>query len=302
MALNKQIWLSTLVENLYPDNSFAVKSIDDSAFVGNKTVHIPNAGAPSKVVTNRAEKPAKVEQRSDNELTYDMDELTTNPVYIPNVDTVELSYDKRQSILANDRTELQNEASMNILKRWAPGASGVLLTSGTKQVVTHTSEAATGKRLSLCRGDLMKLMTAFDAQNIPEQGRYLLLDAYMYAELLSDLNESDKWAFMQTSDVKTGVLGNIYGWNIMKRSKVLRLSADKALLDWDAAAVAGELPAALAWQQGCVSRALGEVKMFSEQDSPTYYGDIYSFLVRTGGGKRRYDGKGIMLLAGATTV
>ena len=58
MALNKQVWLNTIVENFFPDNSFATKSIDDSVFVSNKTVHIPNAGAPSGVVINRTEKPA----------------------------------------------------------------------------------------------------------------------------------------------------------------------------------------------------------------------------------------------------
>ena len=95
MALNKQVWLNTIVENFFPDNSFATKSIDDSVFVSNKTVHIPNAGAPSGVEINRTQKPASVNQRTDQDLTYDMDELTTNPIYIPNIDTVELSYDKR---------------------------------------------------------------------------------------------------------------------------------------------------------------------------------------------------------------
>lgn len=105
MALNKQIWLNTIVENFYPDNSFASKSIDDSTFVSYKTVHIPNAGTPSGVEINRTKKPASVSQRTDNELTYDMDELTTNPIYIPNIDTVELSYDKRNSVLSNDRQQ-----------------------------------------------------------------------------------------------------------------------------------------------------------------------------------------------------
>ena len=118
MALNKQVWLNTIVENFFPDNSFATKSIDDSVFVSNKTVHIPNAGAPSGVVINRTEKPASVNQRTDQDLTYDMDELTTNPIYIPNIDTVELSYDKRQSILWNDRMELQKQAHQNLLYRW----------------------------------------------------------------------------------------------------------------------------------------------------------------------------------------
>ena len=46
-----------------------------------------------------------------------------------------------------------------------------------------------------------------------------------------------------------------------------------------------------------MSRAIGDVKMFQQMDDPTYYGDIYSFLVRTGGSMRRYDKKGVLLIA-----
>lgn len=304
MALNKEIWLSAIVENLYPDNSFATKSVDDSAFVENRKVHIPNAGAPSKVVTNRTEKPAKVSQRKDNELTYEMDELTTDPIYIPNIDTVELSYDKRNSVIANDRAQLQEAAHVNILERWGGGVdtNHVLLTTGTATRDAHTSATATGQRKSICKADVLKLMTAMDADNVPEAGRYLLLDAYMYADLLNDLSESDKWMFQNSANVQSGVLGNLYGFNIMKRSSVLRVTSAKALLKWGAEGAADENAAALAWQESCLSRALGEVKMFDDTDSPTYYGDIYSFLVRTGGGIRRYDKKGVFMLAEAATA
>lgn len=304
MALNKEIWLSAIVENLYPDNSFATKSVDDSAFVVNRKVHIPNAGAPSNVVTNRTEKPAKVSQRTDNELTYEMDELTTDPIYIPNIDTVELSYDKRNSVIANDRAQLQEAAHVNILERWGGGVdtNHVLLTTGTATRDAHTSATATGQRKSICKADVLKLMTAMDADNVPEAGRYLLLDAYMYADLLNDLSESDKWMFQNSANVQSGVLGNLYGFNIMKRSSVLRVTSAKALLKWGAEGAADENAAALAWQESCLSRALGEVKMFDDTDSPTYYGDIYSFLVRTGGGIRRYDKKGVFMLAEAATA
>ena len=36
--------------------------------------------------------------------------------------------------------------------------------------------------------------------------------------------------------------------------------------------------------------------MFDSVSNPTYYGDIYSFLVRAGGSKRRNDNKGIIAL------
>lgn len=302
MALNKEVWLNSIVENFYPDNSFAVKSVDDSTFVSNRKVHIPNAGAASKVVTNRTQKPASVSQRTDNELTYEMDELTTDPIYIPNIDTVELSYDKRNSVLANDRAQLQEAAHVNLLKRWGDGvkADHILLTTGTTQRDAHTSSTATGKRKSICKADVLKLMTAFDKDDVPATGRFLLLDAHMYADLLADLSESDKWMFQNSANVQKGILGNLYGFDIMKRSRVLRLDASKKVLDWSAEGAATELAAALAWHEKSVSRAMGEVKMFDSTDNPLYYGDIYSFLMRTGGAARRYDGKGLFLLGEAT--
>lgn len=301
MALNISIWQKTLVENFYPDNSFASKSVDDSVFVSAHKVIIPNAGKPSKVVKNRQTKPATVSERTDNDIEYVIDELTTDPIYIPNIDTVELSYDKRNSIISNDRAQLQNEAHLNLLDRWGKGVkpANFLLTTGTKERDAHTSETATGKRKCITKEDLLKIMTRMDADNVPEEGRYLLLDAYMYADLLADLSESDKWMFQNSANMQKGVLGNLYGLNIMKRSKVLRVKNDKTLLSWSEDAVAGELAAGLAWHEKSVSRALGEIKIYDSINNPLYYGDIYSFLLRTGGAVRRYDNKGIYLLAEA---
>lgn len=301
MALNIQIWQHSLVENFYPDNSFATKSVDDSVFVNARKVHIPNAGSPSGVKKNRTVKPATVNQRTDQDLEYEMDELTTDPIYIPNIDVVELSYDKRNSIIANDRAQLQEEAHINLLERWGAGVAkgNILLTSGSNQRDAHTSDNSLGKRKRICKEDLLGIMTKMDADNVPEAGRYLLLDAYMYADLLADLSESDKWMFQNSANMQQGILGNLYGFNIMKRSKVLRVKSNKSLLSWSEEGEAGELAAALAWQEQSVSRALGEIKMFDSTNNPTYYGDIYSFLLRTGGAVRRYDKKGIYMLAEA---
>ena len=300
MALNKQVWLNTIVENFFPDDSFATKSIDDSIFVDNKTVHIPNAGAPSGVEINRSQKPATVNQRTDQDLTYDMDELTTNPIYIPDIDTVELSYDKRSSILRNDRMELQKQAHQNLLYRWF--ATGKVVETEGDAREAHTSTTATGNRKALTKATILKLMTRFNQDDVPATGRYILLDAVMYADLLKDLTEKELSAFLASADAQKGVLGNLYGFSIMQRSQVLRLTSGMALLKWSADAAATELAAGLAWQEQCVSRALGDVKMFDKVDDPTYYGDIYSFLMRVGGSYRRYDKKGIYVIAEAASA
>ena len=247
MALNREIWINTITENFYPDNSFMAKSIDDSAFVNNKTVHIPNAGKPSSVVINRSEKPAKIKEREDNELTYNIDELTTDPIHISNV---------------------AREA--------------------------HTSATASGNRKKITKAVVMKVFVRFNMDDVPADGRFMLLDAAMYADLLDDLTDKELSAFLACADASRGVLGKLYGFEIMQRSQVLRTTANgAAILKWEEDDADTELAAGLAWQQDCVSRALGDVKMFDDMGNPTYYGDIYSFLVRTGGSPRRYDGKGI---------
>lgn len=298
MALNKQVWLNSLVENFFPDNSFATKSIDDSTYVSNKTVHVPNAGAPSGVEINRTQKPASVKARTDNDLSYNMDELTTNPIYIPNIETVELSYDKRNSVLWNDRMELQKQAHQNLLYRWFE-ESTVVETTGAARAA-HTTATATGNRKKMSKDTVLALMTKFNQEDVPADGRYILLDAVMYADLLEDLTDKELSAFLNSADAQQGVLGRLYGFDILQRSQVLRLTSDKKLLKWSEASAATELAAGLAWQKNCVSRAMGDIKMFDSTDDPTYYGDIYSFLMRVGGSYRRYDKKGIACIVEAT--
>ena len=55
MALQVQIWIKSIIENLFADNSFASKSVDHSEFFlqTKTTVHVPNAGAAPSVVKNR---------------------------------------------------------------------------------------------------------------------------------------------------------------------------------------------------------------------------------------------------------
>lgn len=301
MALNKQIWLTTIQENFYPDNSFAVKSVDDSAFVDAHTVHIPNAGAPSGVQINRTQKPASVAQRTDNDLSYDLDELTTDPIYIPNIDTVELSYDKRNSVLSNDRQQLQTTAQQNLLYKWFTG-SNIVKTTGEERDA-HTSDTATGKRKKITKDDVLRLMVIFNKDNVAKEGRYLLLDSVMYADLIADLSEKELWAFQNSANTEKGILGQLFSFNIMERSQVLRLAANgTSLLEWDKTDVAGELAAGLAWQQQCVSRAQGELVMFDSTNNPTYYGDIYSFLMRSGGKYRRFDKKGVAAIVEAAVA
>lgn len=295
MAIQREIWIGSIVEGLFADNSFLSKAYNADEFVNmGKTVHIPNAGAPSKTKKNRTSFPADVNIRADVDLSFNLDEFTTDPIRIPHADTVELSYNKRESVLRQDKAALQESVAKSMIYSWLPEKKYCIETTGTA-VDAHSPNAA-GKRKALCRADVEKLMTKFNADNIPQEGRYLLLDAYMYDQLLADLTSVQNQAFFASADAQRGILGKLFSFNVMMRSEVAVYGDGIVKKTEDAAGAATDLAAGLAWHENSVCRALGEVNAFEKEKDPTYYGDIYSFLVRAGGRPMREDVKGLIAL------
>lgn len=295
MAIQREIWINSIVEGLFADNSFLSKAYNADEFVNmGKTVHIPNAGAPSETKKNRSKFPADVEVRTDVDLSFNLDEFTTNPIRIPHADTVELSYNKRESVLRQDKAALQEAVARSILYSWLPENANCIETTGAS-VKAHTAKA-TGNRKALRRADVQKLMVKFNADNIPQEGRYLLLDAYMYDQLLSDLTSVQNQAFLASADAQRGILGKLFSFNIMMRSEVAVYGDGIVKKAEDAEGAAADLAAGLAWHENSVCRALGEVEAFENEKDPTYYGDIYSFLVRAGGRPMHSDVKGLVAL------
>lgn len=301
MAVQKEIWQRTIVEGLFADNSFLSRAVNDDMYVNEgKKVHIPNAGAPSGVVLNRDSVPATVYKRTDQDVDYTLDELTTNPILIPYADMVELSYNKRNSVISQDRLELIEKAAEAMLAAWLPAAANRVLTTGYG--VPAWTPSATGLRKKITPSDVSALQVRFNADNVPQTDRVLLLDAQMYQQLLDGMTQSQAIGFFQAADVKRGVMGMLYGFEVMVRSTVYRFAVDGTLKAVGAAGAATDLAGGLAWQRDCLSRALGEVIMFDRVDDPLYYGDVYSFLVRVGGAIRRYDKKGVYAIVTDTAT
>lgn len=292
MAMQKEIWINSIVEGLFADNSFLSKAFNADEFVNQgKTVHIPNAGAPSGVVKNRSTFPATVESRTDIDLTFDLNNYSTNPIKISLAEEVELSYNKRESVLRQDKATLHNAISEGVMYEWLPLIANSIRTSGGA-VAAHTP-SATGNRKALVKADVLKLMTKFNVGDIPAEGRYLLLDALMYEQLLESLTANEAQAFHAAVDVKNGIVGRLYGFNIMMRSRVGVYATAGTKKEWTVAGAATDNAAALAWHTNSVCRALGEVVAREQLNSPQYYGDIYAFEVRCGGRAMRNDVKGL---------
>lgn len=298
MALQKEIWVNDLIENLFADNTFAGRSVDHSGFVNDRTVHVPNAGGRPNVVKNRKTLPAQISEREDVDLRYDIDVYTTDPITIQHAEEVELSYSKRNSVIANSRAALQESVHGDLIYSWIPSSPSKVATSGSA-AAAHIA-GATGNRKAFTKADVLAVKSLFDQQDIPQTGRCILVDAVMYNQLLESLTESQAGAFLNSADAKRGTIGNLYGFDFYMRSQVAKTNASGAVKAWDASGAATDSAAGIAWQDGCVSRALGSTDLFDNQGNALVYGDIISAAVRAGGHYMRNDKKGVCLIYQAT--
>lgn len=316
MAVTPEVWTDYIVENLFKDNEFLLQSVDESQYViGTGVVHIPQAGNPSKVKRNRQSLPATITRRKDIDITYVLDEFTTDPRFIPNIDAVELSYDKMDSCMSEDMAYLKQFVAEAMLYNWRP--EHFLKTTGDSKSAT----VGTGNRKALTVDDFVEAKKTFNKWNIPQADRYVILSTDMLNQIVAELKANSNRDYSVIYDPVNGNIKKLETFTIYERSTALVASnntmtqnAKTKLFAWTStdlvytpeqmediwdeetaknyAATSCEI--ALFWYKNHVARAVGDTKMFDDEGNPQYYGDIYSFLQRAGGRARRADGKGVL--------
>lgn len=297
MPLQPEIWQNDIVGGLYKGNEFLLRAVNADQYVtGGRIVHIPQAGTGSNVSKNRTSLPATVSQRTDTDITYPLDEYTSDPILIPNIDTIQLSYNKRETVMIEDQAKLNEKVADGVLSKWTStiGAGQILRTTG--DLADTTTTGATGQRRLFVKGNLLKAKTLMDNQKIPAVGRVALISPEFAETLINDKDLSVN--FEKYADLANGVIGRLYGFDIMVRPEPVRFTnaGTPAPKDSDAATAASDNVAALCWHPVAVERALGQVKMFERQNDPQFFGDVYSWLVMMGGRARRADGKGMVAI------
>lgn len=310
-GLLKEVWLADIQELLYPSNSVLLKSTDHSAFVSNNIVHVPQAGANGSVTKNRAvgSLPVVSGSRSDNDLTYSIDSYSLDPITISDLETYQISYDKRKSVMYNAVKNIETVVTNNFLYQIAPSAA-TIYTSGSLQSTDLAFDAAgnraTGSRSAVTLSDIFSLKTKLDEQSVPDDGeRILLIPSNMFNnELLQIPNVLQAYQLgaigMNEAVATSGVLAKVAGFNIMVRPTTVVYTSGGTLTTVDGngnpTVAATDNMAILAWHPNFVSRAKSEVEIFYQEQNPLYYGSVLSFAVWEGGAKLRKDAKGIVAL------
>jgi hypothetical protein len=309
MALQTEIWVADIKEKLFPANSFMAQAMDDSMFVENLNVNLANAGALPLVQRNRAVIPATVTQRADVDIFYRVHEFTSDPTVIRDVEDIETAFDKRQSVLKGHIDSLNNKMANWLLYSWAPTqAANIQRTTGTTRAAVIPG--ATGNRKPLLLADIFTAKGIMDDMDVPEEGRMMLMPAYMYNDLL--LAEKASLVSLERTGealIQRGELVNLLGFRIIKRGKNNVLSYTNAgtpvpriatnANDAEYSALTSANAAVLMWHPDFVRRALGAIKVYANENDPTLYGSAFSTMARAGGRKAYSDETGVVAIVEA---
>lgn len=292
-----EIWVDYIIKRLWKDNQFLQYAFsDDDKVLAGKIVHIPQPGSKPSVVKNRSSFPAAAVRRTDTDITYTLDEYTTDPTHIQDAEKVELSYNKIDSVYGDHAGVITETAGDDIIIKWLTGIAAPNIVKTTGASVATTLPGTTGNRKAATHKDVRAMNLLFNTQNIAKEDRYALIEENMADQIFESLSETQYRVFTEYADATTGVLGKLYGFKIMTRSSVAVASNADAIRALGASVVATDSAVSLFWQKNSVARALGEVKFFENTNDPQYYGDVYSALLRMGGRRRRSDGFGVAAL------
>ncbi|BDD10874.1 hypothetical protein FUAX_33060 [Fulvitalea axinellae] len=302
MGLQVEIWQKDIEEAVFKDNQFLQFVKDESEYVlEGVVVHIPQSGGAGNTEKNRGSLPATIRRRSDTDVTYALEEYTTDPTLITNADKVELSYDKRDSAIGEDKQSLKETVAEDFLYKWAKDLPGSSIIETSREASEATADSATGQRKACARTDLKRAKVLLNKQNVSKENRFAILPSEMESQLFPDDQVS---AILQRDltegERRMGAVAKLHGFVILERSSVLTYASDGTLKAPGSAGATGDCEGALCWQKDALAKAMGTVKFFEEQNKPEYYGDVYSTLVRAGGRRRRKDNKGVVVIRQAT--
>jgi len=280
-GLNKEVWLDEIIEDFYADDMFLSEMRDMSPFVDNNTINLAEAGDDPAVLLNNTSYPIAVAERTDTAIALALETYDTETTLLTAMEKAELAYDKMKSIADGHKNSLR----MFFMERAAFNLVPATNTANTPIIKTTGGNNGNGNK-RLLYADIVKLRTAFNNSEIPEEGRILILSS----QHQEDLENEDVDRFNKVLD-KRMLLGFKLYFLADKRLPRYNKTTD-AKVAWQAAAAAStDVRASFAFHKNEVMRAQGTLDLFANLRDVDVRGDKVGFQMR--GLSKPIRGKGI---------
>jgi len=305
MALNK-VLKKDLNDFLYPKNDFINgNAMFDSQGSSVHRVEINESQEQPNISENATAFPLPVHSTEDANKSYDIDTLRSEPTYIEDVDELLTVFNKRANELKKHAKAMQTQYYDKVANLWAleHDATAIVETTGAAAAVINGD--MTGTRKQLAREDWVKAVSTLAKQDVPTDGLKALVDTAMYWNLY-ELDEFILYTNTGVTDpmITGGAIGELLGVKIYVRNNLgfsytKTLSAKNGYLNTDGSRrvyAADDNMAIMMWHPAFVRYSFGNEKIYSEIDSPTLQGSVFSTRMRCGAMRSRIDNKGVCMI------
>lgn len=268
MAIEKQIWISMLMEGFYPNRSFLTRSVDMTAMVEYNKINLAEAGVAPDVLVDNTDYPIETAQRDDIPLELPLHTFDTKNTVVRNVEAMELAYDKMESVVRQHRNVLQAKTAAYAANSWAPqqqkDLTPVMATSGTgknRQGLTPLSF-----------DDVLAMDAWFRSQDIDPSTMVAVLNPYHLADLMAE----------DMKLYKEMLAGNkLFGFDLYTFSQLPYYNATTGQkVAFGTSAADTDTQCSLFYCANEVMRADGDIEVFARYKDPEQRGDLIGFQKR----------------------
>ena len=268
-TLNKQIWISQIMEKFYPEASFLNYAKDMTENVDFDKINLADCGFDPDVLVNNTTYPIAVVERADTPLSIELDLFETENTLVRSPEAVELAYNKLESVIYGHRMALRSKTGQKAAHAFAPSSDTV----NTPVLITTGDNNGEGFK-RLIPEDILRLKKKYDLLDVPYDNRYLVLDP----NHVEDLILYDLKAFKDITDFKDGQPNRFAGFNILQYTKTPKYNVNtKVKLPWGAVADANTTFASFSFSSEEVMKADGTVNMFERINDPELRATIVGF-------------------------
>ena len=268
MAIEKQIWISMLMEGFYPNRSFLTRSVDMTAMVEYNKINLAEAGVAPDVLVDNTDYPIETAQRDDIPLELPLHTFDTKNTVVRNVEAMELAYDKMESVVRQHRNVLQAKTAAYAANSWAPqqqkDLTPVMATSGTgknRQGLTPLSF-----------DDVLAMDAWFRSKDIDSSTMVAVLNPYHLADLMAE----------DMKLYKEMLAGNkLFGFDLYTFSQLPYYNATTGQkVAFGTSAADTDTQCSLFYCANEVMRADGDIEVFARYKDPEQRGDLIGFQKR----------------------
>lgn len=268
-TLNKQVWVSQLLQRLYPDTSFLNYVRDFSALVDNDKINLADCGVDPAVLVNNTTYPIAVNPRADTPLEITLDLLETENTLVRRPEVIEYAYDQLESVLMGHRNSLRAKAGVRAAHAYSPTGD----TANTPVIDTTGADDGEGnKRLTI--PNILKLKRRYDDMLYPFDGRFLVL----CPRHIEDLILEDTKAFKDITDLQAGQPKRFAGFSILQTTQTATYNRTTGLKKPLGAVTApSDGFSSFAFFSDEVMKADGPAHMYARTDDPEQRATIVGF-------------------------